>query len=456
MFRCNGNANGDANGNANGNTNMILPNFEAIHAAAECRMDLASNNVTISLKDCHLDTTTAATIIKILCENRCRVNELLFDNCTGPQHAILPVALGCTTLGSLSIHMGSSLSYAFDHMFCSLGIGLQSNSSLQKLTLGTGSKCIYFTLSSDASRSLEEGLRGNRTLSTLHIDNCRFAETGALRIFATGLQSIGSLRDVRLTSCYESNGQPLGDLGIAHLIRALEHSSGLVNLDLSKNKCLDTGMIALASLLDKTQIRTLNVSSQLMDRNECMNTFHLVGALARNRALESLELRSNNLSSDYDMANLAAALTHNTSIKRIDLSDNNIQHSAMDILSSRIPFMKGLENLQIDRNNGFDDETSKNLARAMKENTVIRIIQCDQHLADLETIQFYADLNWVGRRFLTLNNSSSHDNDEVISSISLPLWSKVFPRIGRLTKNPERQANVMYFLLQRGSAMFPV
>jgi len=206
--------------------------------------------------------------------------------------------------------------------------------------------------------------------------------------------------------------------------------------------------------MDRTQIRHLNVSYQHMDRNEFMNTSHLVGALGRTSTLQSLILRSNNLSSDYDMANFAAALTHNTSIKHIDLATNNISNSAMNILSSRIPSMKVLESLVIATNYAVDVDTSKNLARAMKKNTVIRNINCDENLGDYKTIRYYADLNWGGRRFIIKNKKNKQGGDDI--ALIPSLWPIILSRVGGLSENYERRADVIYFLLQRGSAIFPI
>lgn len=437
--------------------NVVLDSREAINAAVENQADSVSSNcMSITLKDCHLDTTAAAMVINIFRKNDYRVKEIVLNKCTGHLDKILTVVLTCTMLDSLSILMGNSRSEAFDPLAHALGVGLLTNSSLRTLLLCVGSNCNFFTLTLDAAVSLEQGIRGNTSLYSLHINNCRFAERGALRIFAAGIQRIGCLRDVRFASCFEPNGQPLEDYSVAHLIRALEHNSKLEHLDLSRNKCIDIGMAALASLIDRTQLRKLNVSSQRMDQNQFMNTFHLVGALGRTLTLESLQLQSNNLSSDYDMANLAATLTHNTSIKCIDLSDNNIEGSAMNILSSRIPSMKVLENLLVDNNYEFDENTSQNLAKGMKENEVIRIIKCDQNLVDFKTIQYYADLNWGGRRFITQSKSNGKDYGEINPSIPLSLWPQIISRIGGLSEDCERRANVVYYLLQRGSAVFPV
>lgn len=454
----------------NNDANVVLDNLEKIRAAAKSQMVSTFNNgmTKITLRDCHLDTTVAAMVITVFRNNKSRIKELEIDNCSGSHlGTVLTAAFTyCTMLESLSIYFGtSSRSTDFEPLIHALGVGLLTNSSIRKLVLSVGwapnCSTTVFTMTSDAARSLEQGLRGNTTLSSLHIIGCRFGERGALRIFATGLQCIGSLRDVRISGCHEPNGQRLEDHSVAHLIRSLEHCSELESLDVSSNKCLDAGMIALASLLDNTQIRKLNISSQNICHPEFMNTFHLVGALGRTSTLETLDLGSNRLSSDYDMANIAAALTHNTSVKHIYLKGNNIRSSAMNILSSRIPSMKVLESLYISddldylymnigENLEYDDEMSKNLARGMKENSLIRRIECDERLADYTIIQYYADLNWAGRRYITQNNG------EAIAFIPSALWPKILSRIGNLSKHHERQANAIYFLLQQGSAIFPV
>ena len=217
-------------------------------------------------------------------------------------------------------------------------------------------------------------------------------------------------------------------------------------------------MIALAGLLDRTPLTNLNLSSQQMDQNEFLNTFHLVGALGRTTTLESLVLRANNLSTDYDMANLAASLTHNTSVKLLDVGENNIRSSAMTILASRIPSFQVLENLLIGGNEVFDDETSKDLARAMKDNRSIKRIICNPFLPDYKTIQYYADLNFGGRKFIEQQQSDTEE--ERIAPIPLSLWphilSRAWRRLCQDERDDERYANLVYYYLQKASIIFPV
>lgn len=439
---------------------VVLDSREAIYAAAADIEVFSDSKKRIILRGCHLSTTTAATIVKILRKNETSVEELVLDKCKGRVDIILTVVFTVAMPKVVAILLDYPPSIPFEPLAHSLGVGLLTSANLHELELNIGSNGGFFTLTAEAARSLEQGMSGSRTLSRLCIEHCRFAESSALRILAEGLRRMkGTLRDVRLAFCYEPNGQPLEDRNVACLIRSLKDNSELERVDFSCNKCLDDGMQALASLVDSTQIKAIDVSSQRMDRNESMNTFLLVGALGRTSTLESLNLQSNNLSSDYDMACLAAALTHNTSIKRIDLSHNNISNSALNILSSKIPFMKVLQSLRIEGTPAaaLDDNVSRRLASAMRENTVLRYVVCDSNLADYKMIRYYADLNWSGRGHLLQNPAKTYENENKggIKTIPSSLWPTVLSRIRRLSKCRERRADIIYFLLQQGSPVFP-
>ncbi len=433
-----------------------LDSCEAIATMPERPMESTIEELKVFIRDCELDTIAVGHVVSFLYGNRSIVQGLFLNKCTGDLGTILTVALTtCEKLESLTIYLNSSRAAAFDRFAHSLGAGLIATCSLQNLEIGIGSYSNYFTMTSDAARSVQQGLIANTSLSTLKVDHCRFAERSTLRIFAQGLESMQSLREVQFSSFFEPNGQPLEDHGVACLFRALENNSQLASLECTSTKCLDEGMIALVGLLDRTPLKNLNLSGQQMDQNEFLNTFHLVGALGRTTTLESLVLRANNLSTDYDMANLAAALTHNTSVKLLDISGNNIRSSAMTILASRIPSFQVLENLLIGGKEVFDDETSKDLARAMRDNRSIKRITCNPFLPDYKTIQYYADLNLGGRKFIEQQQS-----EERTAPIPLPLWPRILSRAWwRLCQDDqdhERYANLVYYYLQKGSIIFPV
>jgi hypothetical protein len=394
-------------------------------------------------------------MVNIIQKGRRDIKDLAFEECTGHVAIVVTVALTLTTaLDCLSISLGNLATAAFTPIAHSLGVGLQTkNSSIRTLQLKSGSN-VYFTLSADAGKSLEQGMIGNMTLERFHMEGCRFAENSAVLAISRGLRQLRTLKDARFSSCFAHNGHPLDDDSVAHLVRSLEHNSQLESLNLSRNKCLQRGISALATLLDCTNIKHVDLSCQCMSQDESMDLSLLVGALGRTSSLESLELQFNKLSSDHDMAFIAAALTHNTSIRYIGLANNKITNSGMDILCSRIPMMNTLESIDLS-NNSFDEEGAEKLATAMKENFTISKIRCNPNFPSYRAIRYFTDLNWGGRRFITKN---AHDAFPVISPSHWPL---VLARVKNLPQDQdisaqERQAEVLYLLLRQGPAMFPV
>ena len=132
----------------------------------------------------------------------------------------------------------------------------------------------------------------------------------------------------------------------------------------------------------------------------------------------------------------------------------------MNILSSRLASLEFLEELWME---GIilDDEACQNLANAMKENHAIRHLKCDPKLLHYETIQYYADLNLAGRRFIEQQNKTEATHN--VPPIPTSLWPLVLSRTNKLnTSNnatidvKERQANIIFYCLQTGTAIFPI
>jgi tRNA A64-2'-O-ribosylphosphate transferase len=399
---------------------------------------------SIRLTSFDVDTTLAAKLVNILSNKSHRVKNLQFIECTGHIEIVVAVALTSTALESLTITLGNLSSAALDPVAHSIGVGLQTaNSNLHTLVLKSASN-VFFTLSTAAAFSLQEGLSASNSLECFYMEGCRFAERNAVQALARGLGGLSSLRDVRLTSCFAHNGHPLDDDSIALLIHGIEHNPKLERLNLTGNKCLDRGVAALATLLDRTKIQHLDLSCQCIDEDESMNFSLLVGALGRTSTLQSLELKFNKLSSDRDMAFLAAALMHNTSIKSIGLASNKITNSGLEILASRVPSMQVLRRLALN-NNAFDNQGATLLAQAMKENFTISHVICEKSLQSYRDIRYYADLNWCGRMFV-----------KKFASYKPSLWPLILGRATALLGDhisctQQRQADTIFFLMRQGT-----
>jgi Ran GTPase-activating protein (RanGAP) involved in mRNA processing and transport len=398
---------------------------------------------TLQLNDLELDVRATTAVIQLLRHHTACLEKLSLQECTGHVDMVLTVAM-TIPLQTCSIAVGGLAPTASSRCLHALGVGLQLTSTLKTLILESGSNA-FFTVTVDAMRSLEQGLANNTSLTKFQMKGCRFAEPSAVLALAHGLRGHGNLQEVKLRQCFMANGHSLDDEGLSVLIQALEHNTHLSYLDVSGNKCLDRGISALGTLMDRTRLQTLDISSQKVNREtESMNLANLVGAMGRTNTLQRLDLRFNHLN-DLHMAYLAAALTHNTSIRFVGLASNHITNTGLSILASRIPMMKGLTHLVL-TNNTFDDGLE--LAQAMEENCILSKIVMDVRVAHFSTIQYYADWNWAGRRFLM---------DNAVQLLPA-LWPFILERLQQLPfkdNGMARYANVMYCLLREGPALFP-
>ena len=398
---------------------------------------------TLHLYDLDLDVRETTAVIKVLRRHAASLENLSLQECTGHVDMVLTVAM-TISLQTCSIAIGGIAPTASSRCLHALGVGLQLTSTLETLILESGSN-EFFTANVNAMRSLEQGLENNASLTKFCLKGCRFAEPSVVLALAQGLRGHGNLQEVKLRRCFKANGHSLDDEGLSILIQALEHNTQLTHLNVSENKCLDRGISALATLMDRTQLQTLDLSCQIVDRDtESMNLANLVGALGRTNTLQRLVLRFNHLD-DHHVAFLAAALMHNTSIRFVGLEGNHITNTGISILASRIPMMKSLTHLVL-TNNPFDDGSE--LAEAMEDNFILNKIAMDVQVAKVSIIQYYADWNWAGRR-------SIMDNTVQL----LPaLWPFILERLQQLLSNDngmERYANVTYCLLRDGPTLFP-
>jgi hypothetical protein len=397
----------------------------------------------LNFSEFDIETKVAASIVKVLRRHESSITDLSFADCTGHVDIIITVAMTIAHLESLKLS-NSTLSNCAH----SLGIGLLINSNLRSLMLDSGSS-VFFTLTAESAVSLEKGLSGSKSLETVHFRNCRFGDRAAIRSMCIGLQHNKTLRNVTLKSCFAANGQALPDENLASLLNALQYNPSLRSLDISGNKCLRHGMNSVATLLEKTQLRILDLSCQVIDEGEFVSMASIVAVLGSTRSLESIELRFNKLD-DRDVPYLAAALSYNTSIKYVGLANNRITNTGLSILASKIPSMKGLEHLVLNGNQ-FDEDGTTELAKSLESNSSIKRLNLDSTLSNHDEVMYYADLNWSGR--IDLLEKSC--NRAVIPG----LWPLVFERVNRLLEEEngkKRHANVLYALLTEGPALFPL
>jgi hypothetical protein len=136
---------------------------------------LRSDIKSLELSDFEIEVSVAADCVNFLRKHASILKDVSFRECCG--HIDIVITLCLTSLARLeSLKISTS---AFGKCAHSIGVGLLTNSTLKRLELNSGSKA-FFTLSTEAARSLEQGLSGS-CLEKFYLAYCRFETLAAIR-----------------------------------------------------------------------------------------------------------------------------------------------------------------------------------------------------------------------------------------------------------------------------------
>jgi hypothetical protein len=325
-----------------------------------------------------------------------------------------------------------------------LAVGLRITESLKCLDLNG------LTIDSNISSSLTVGFEGNPTLETLALICCRFHDNDSVRNISRSFRGLRSM---------------LSDNSLEMMVRGLQHNPFLEKLELFFLRWDRKTIDSVRALLELNRLRHLEMSQMRCPTGEdYMNLSSLVSVLARTTTLGTLKLRGNRLGSFQSMACLASALTQNTSIKNLDLSRSMTSTVDIDILCSRIPHMKVLQQLDL-RFNKLSHDDSRELLAAVKSNYELRLVKLDHSLKHHKNIIYYTDLNFGGRKFLEPNITVERSSC-INVTVNPALWPVILarPNVDNLPSDEchcnilaciqaeerqvERIANVQYYLLR--------
>jgi hypothetical protein len=375
-------------------------------------------------------------------------------------------------------------------MLTALGIGLSSNTTLEKLELTFGAPVgnIVSTL-----QPLAQGLRDARSLCSLVFDNYRLDDVqlteliGALTLkrlvltrfswtpemltalgiglsrnttllvlnlsFAHLLENTGNdnivslqplaqgLRDARSLSSFYFNNSGLDDAQLAELIGALRDHPSLRILDFSGNKCQSQGILQIANMLQSpySKLCALRLASQ---RDPYAHSEYirfdialLASALRTNQILTDLNLSCSRLT-DTDMTALALALRENNGLRSLSLYDtlrdtHNIGPNGAKELLESMQYNFSIQFLSIPIESGLEMEAFQ------------------------REITFLANRNRANRRILSQNNIPSALWALLIERINTFAWGElnkpsVCPSL-LATKDADTERASILFCLLRGS-----
>lgn len=236
------------------------------------------------------------------------------------------------------------------------------------------------------THALSKSLKTNNSLQALYLGWNEIGATGAQNL-AESLADNGSLQTLVLCN------NDIGDQGAQDLAKNLASNTALSVLDLSSNNITDEGAETLAQLLETGENTTLvelnlegNTISILilkrinicLERNRKLAFKALVDRIRNNQLIPGdinedgvLDLREKELT-DADAQALGLALATNTTVKRLDITNNNnIGTEGAKKLIEGLKDNKTLSSLEIHYIKDSKGEFIKTLADVLETNTTL-------------------------------------------------------------------------------------
>ncbi|KAI8090810.1 hypothetical protein BDF21DRAFT_412217 [Thamnidium elegans] len=245
----------------------------------------------------------------------------------------------------------------------------------------------HCTIEKMGMKYLSQGIKYATSLEKLILDYCQIKPpaTEPLEVFSTGVHQ-STLKT--LSICHIQSVPSPSSTWISNLIANDEDkNAGLIDLNLTGNNL--SLITPLADLLSTN--RTL-VNLNLSDCNITHEGLSVLSnALAENKCLESLDLSNNPLTGETDegILTLKTALARNPCLQSLNLSNTQLDSSAAIALAEALPENTFLSRLDLSKNPHIEMAGILALAVSIKMNHTltfldINIPPADEELANLQ------------------------------------------------------------------------
>ncbi len=288
---------------------------------------------------------------------------------------------------------------------------------------------------------LASALRRNQHLTSLSLAHCKVGSILPQPASSNISGSDASFSDSTTQSTNNTNPQT----HFSVLLESLVDHPRLEMLNISGMYCSEQSVRALGNLLRAPQSKLwhLALKNNLSHPEGKLNVEPILMALTFNKQLTYLQLAGNNLSND-DADSIGGILEEsNSTLRALLLTNNLIGDAGLLSFARRLPRIKSLRYLDLQRNH-FTDESKKPMIAALKDNTEMERLDLDGTWNQEKS--WWLSLNRGGRRLL-------QSSDSVHSS----LWPLILERSYKIhygRNQPTANLDVAFFLIRRIPALF--
>ena len=350
-------------------------------ASAIQKLVISDNNMFGDVSDALADALKNMLSLKIFAamNNKLRTNGIV----------TIAKSLSCLSgITFLNIHNNEITKQAED----ALALVIQNNNKLEDLSIGendfTGARKIFASL-----KILYE-------LKKINLTNCGMLESVSKEL-EIGLANKNSLRSVAFEGNY------LKTNGIISIANSLKHISNITLLNLHNNQLTKEAGDALASIiLNNAKLEDLYLGSNQLQ----VGALKVIRALKKLSTLKVLDLNDNNIT-EYVADELSSAIDCNPLLSTLRLRSNKLKATGAIKIFNSLTKLTTLKSLNM-RNNLITDSASEAIASMLLSNTTIE--------------ELYLGCNYLGKeifKILTALTSNSNlkllDLDDNISGSEL-------------------------------------
>ena len=272
------------------------------------------------------------------------------------------------------------------------------------------------SISDEGVESLAIALAVNRSLQELDISRNQIGDNGIAHI-ATALQTnTTTMTTLNISNC------SISDEGAESLARALAVNRSIQELDIRSNEIGDNGIAHIATALqtNTTTMTTLNISNCSISDVGAESLASFV-----NISLQYLNICNNEIG-DNGIANIATALQTNTTMRTLNISNCSISDEGAESLARALAVNRSLQELDISSNK-IGNNGMANIATALQTNTTmttLNISDCSISNVGAESGRALA----VNRSLQELDISSNEIGDNGIAHIATALQTNTTMR----------------------------